>query len=96
LINITAALSPNVTLPNYRLQVQAALTHDSRALLKNITAPTLVMIGAEDVMCLPKYSLQLAAEIQDAKLVVLDNAGHMPFVECEDIFVNKIFNFLGK
>ena len=52
------------------------------------------MIGAEDMMCPPKYSLQLAADIQGAQLSVLEVVGHMPFIESEDLFVENILSFL--
>jgi pimeloyl-ACP methyl ester carboxylesterase len=96
LIRLSALMSPNMTLPNYRLQVQAAMMHDSRKRLNEISAPTLVMIGAEDVICLPKYSLQLSSTIPAAETIVLENAGHMPFVEAEALFVENIFNFLRR
>ncbi|MCD6046968.1 MAG: alpha/beta hydrolase fold protein [Gammaproteobacteria bacterium] len=96
LIHLTALMPPNMTLHNYRLQVQAAMRHDSREKLHKINAPTLVMIGAEDVICLPKYSLQLSSAIPLAETIVLENAGHMPFVEAETLFIENIVNFLRR
>lgn len=96
LIKLAAAMPANASVHNFRLQVQAAMAHDSRALTHQIQAPTLVMIGAEDVMCLAKYSYELVNDIPDAEVTVLETAGHMPFLEESDLFQAKVIQFLTK
>jgi pimeloyl-ACP methyl ester carboxylesterase len=49
--------------------------------LAEIRVPTLVVVGANDVMTPPKYAGYLARGIADASLVTIDGAGHSPMVD---------------
>jgi pimeloyl-ACP methyl ester carboxylesterase len=49
--------------------------------LGEITPPALVLVGQEDRMTPPRYAERLAADIPDARLVVIPRAGHLPMVE---------------
>lgn len=55
---------------------QACLSHDSRAVLTDIQAPTLVLAGAEDPVVAPAAALRLAEEIPAAKFEVFEHASH--------------------
>jgi pimeloyl-ACP methyl ester carboxylesterase len=58
-------------------QMAAMITAgDRRARLNTITAPTLVIHGAEDVLIPVAGGQETAANIKDAKLVVIDGMGH--------------------
>jgi 3-oxoadipate enol-lactonase len=61
----------------YGRQLAAAAAHDAGARLDEITAPTLVLHGAEDRMVPPDNGRALAAAIPGAELRVLDDAAHM-------------------
>jgi pimeloyl-ACP methyl ester carboxylesterase len=51
-----------------------------RSRLRRITAPTLVVAGAQDGLVPPIYAETFAAEIPDARLEVIDDAAHwLPF-----------------
>jgi pimeloyl-ACP methyl ester carboxylesterase len=51
-----------------------------RGRLRRITAPTLVVAGAQDGLVPPIYAETFAAEIPEARLAVIDNAAHwLPF-----------------
>jgi pimeloyl-ACP methyl ester carboxylesterase len=51
-----------------------------RGRLRRITAPTLVVAGAQDGLVPPVYAETFAAEIPDARLEVIDDAAHwLPF-----------------
>ncbi len=54
---------------------------DARPLLNLIHVPTLVVAGALDHVCPPARQEELAAGIPTARLVVLDDAGHMSPLE---------------
>jgi pimeloyl-ACP methyl ester carboxylesterase len=45
--------------------------------LPSIAAPTLVMTGAQDRLCVPANAEKLAATIPDAKLVLVEGANHL-------------------
>jgi pimeloyl-ACP methyl ester carboxylesterase len=49
--------------------------------LGEIRAPTLVVCGRQDQMTPVKYSEFLAANIPDARLVIVENAGHSVMLE---------------
>ncbi|WP_366553572.1 alpha/beta fold hydrolase [Aquibaculum sediminis] len=63
-------------------QQQAILDRaDYRPLLASIRCPTLVLCGREDQLTPADLHTELAASIADARLVVLENCGHLPPLE---------------
>ena len=64
-----------------RQNVAVAARPDSRPLLPRIACPTLVMCGDADVVTPLEHSLEIAAAIQGAELVVLERCGHMLTME---------------
>lgn len=62
----------------------ACNSFDVRHRLAEIAVPTLVIGAAGDKMAPPKFSEFLAAHIPRAKLLILENAGHMLTLERED------------
>jgi pimeloyl-ACP methyl ester carboxylesterase len=49
--------------------------------LGEIRCPTLIIVGTEDTLTLPKYSSFLAERIAGAELKLIEGAGHMVMVE---------------
>jgi 3-oxoadipate enol-lactonase len=54
---------------------------DLRPVLSKITAPTLVVAGADDPAIPPRYAGQIAGSIPGSRLVVLEHAAHLASVE---------------
>ena len=54
---------------------------DSRPLLSAIAVPTLVGVGAEDLLTPPELAAEIAAGIRGARLVRFAGAGHLPTME---------------
>jgi pimeloyl-ACP methyl ester carboxylesterase len=54
---------------------------DSTPLLGEIAVPTLVLVGAEDVITPPPLAEAMAGAIPGATLVVVPGAGHLPTLE---------------
>jgi pimeloyl-ACP methyl ester carboxylesterase len=54
---------------------------DSRPLLGAVAVPTLVLVGAEDVITPPAVAEEMAAQIRGSELVVVPGAGHLPTLE---------------
>ncbi len=54
---------------------------DSRPFLGTISCPTLVLCGAEDRICPPHLSRELADAIPNARLVVVERCGHFALYE---------------
>jgi len=56
--------------------------------VKEISTPTLILCGEDDLLTPPKFSEYLSAEIPDSRLVRIPDAGHILMVEKPDP-VNK-------
>src|SRR5438094_427220 len=60
-------------------QAEACRAHlfgDALDRLPGITAPALVLVGAEDILTPPVYSREMAERIPGAQLKVLEHGGH--------------------
>lgn len=57
---------------------------DQTATLARVDVPTLILFGAEDQLCPPQRHHAMADLIARAKLVRIDNAGHLPCLEQPD------------
>jgi pimeloyl-ACP methyl ester carboxylesterase len=64
------------TLEGYRGQSAACASHDTLDRLGEVRAPTLVLVGDEDILTPPYFSRELAAGIPGAELRVIERAGH--------------------
>ncbi len=73
----------------------ASAYHDTRARLGRISAPTLVLHGAEDALTPVANARQLAQAIPDASLVVLPGAGHGYLLERPDEAHRAFDSWLG-
>ena len=76
-------------------QVEACVEHDTRGRLDRIAAPTLVLVGREDLLLPVKVSEELASGIRNAKLVVLEGGGHGFNGEIADKFNKAVLDFLS-
>jgi len=64
--------------------------------LNDILVPTLVITGDDDRIVPTGNSIQLAQEIPGARLVVLENCGHLPQEECPDAFMHSVVDFIDE
>jgi pimeloyl-ACP methyl ester carboxylesterase len=62
--------------------------------LARISAPTLVFWGDSDAMIPPTHGPRFAAAIPDARLVLIEDAGHMAMEERPDITATRVAAFL--
>lgn len=69
----------------YKAQLAAALGHDAYERLGQITAPTLVVHGTEDVMIPPANADVLVQAIPDAELLLGPGAGHLYFTDAPEL-----------
>jgi 3-oxoadipate enol-lactonase len=83
-----AAMS-RITADALRRSIDCLVTHDSRALLPSITAPTLCMVGELDEETPVTYAFALADMIPNARLAVIPRAGHLLNVEAPEA-VNQL------
>jgi|SRR5581483_5739750 len=62
--------------------------------LHRITAPTLVVWGAEDRLIPPLYADEFASRIADCRIELIDGAGHLPQWERLDDVLPRVLGFL--
>ena len=85
---------------NHRIGVTRAVTGvitrpGVRDLLPNISLPTLIMVGEEDIATVPEKSKQMHESIPGSQFVTIPKAGHMTPVEKPEAVNSAIRNFLG-
>jgi pimeloyl-ACP methyl ester carboxylesterase len=80
----------------YERHFQATMTLRVFKHLKDITAPTLVMTGRDDVLIPAANSEILAREIPGARLVVFDDAGHGFMLAARDRLLPVLDAFLAE
>jgi len=76
-------------------QFRAVLASDRTPMLPSITAPTLVIHGAEDPLIPPVNGRTLAQAIPQAGLVELPDCGHLPMWECPARLAEVVEEFLA-
>jgi proline iminopeptidase len=70
--------------------------YDLRPRLKDISVPTLVIVGRYDWICPPAASRILAAGIPNALLTEIPAAGHFSFSEEPRAFCDTVRDLLGR
>jgi pimeloyl-ACP methyl ester carboxylesterase len=60
----------------------------------DIHVPTLIVCGKDDQLTPPKYAQYLKDRIRNAKLEIIDGAGHMVMIEQPDEFNQRVLRFL--
>lgn len=76
------------------MYVSMGQRHDYRAALKYVTAPVLVLHGAEDLQSEAASYLYVEA-FPNAEFAVIENAGHFSFEEQPEQFAEIVKNFLA-
>lgn len=91
-LDMARALGPDVFIK----QSKALMTRpDQTETLKNADIPALVLCGRADILC-PLDRHQLMCEfLPNAKLEIIENAGHLPVLEQPDITTDKIRTWLA-
>ena len=64
--------------------------------LDRIRIPTLMIRGASDGLVSQAYAQAYAAMIPDARVEVIDEAGHVPQLEQPEEFVRRVIGFATK
>jgi proline iminopeptidase len=61
--------------------------------LGEIKVPTLILVGSEDFICSPTQAERLHKGVVGSHLVVIDDAGHFPFLEQPMAFFKAIDDY---
>jgi 3-oxoadipate enol-lactonase len=75
---------------------RADLSHETRDRLHQISCPTLVVHGEEDLITLPWYNRTVADLIPNAAYVTIPRAGHLAWLERPDELNQLIERFLAR
>ena len=77
-------------------QAHAAFTHETRLRLHAISAPTLVIVGEDDLVNPPAIAKELADLIPGAIITVMPGVGHLPHIEDGVAFREAITEFVNR
>lgn len=77
---------------DFRLAVPTRPYADSR--LREIHAPVLIVFSEKDKAFNIKVGERVHKEIHNSKKVVINDCGHLPFVEKPEEFNREVLNFL--
>ncbi|SNY90713.1 Pimeloyl-ACP methyl ester carboxylesterase [Cohaesibacter sp. ES.047] len=76
----------------YQAQLDAVIARpDGRTGLKDITAPTLIVVGEADTVTPPERAREMHEAIPDSRLVLLPDCSHCPPIEHPDHF-NRVLD----
>ena len=90
-----AAQYPHATgLVGLTRQAEAIGSHDTLERLATIHVPTLITVGAEDILVPPPFSRELHARVPGSELRVMPDAGHLHFMEQFEAFNEICLGFL--
>ena len=63
--------------------------------LDGLTMPTLLVWGANDMVIPSYHATAAAARLKNCRVVMIPDCGHLPQVECPDMFVTALAQFLA-
>jgi protocatechuate 4,5-dioxygenase alpha subunit len=90
------AMVLRATPEQHRRQIRALLNRrDAKPLLPTIRCPTLVMVGRQDRWSPLAQHEEMAASIQGAELVVIEDSGHMAPIEQPGQVTRGLLRWLG-
>ncbi len=79
---------------SYIKAVEATIRTERQQGLEGIAVPTHVIVGAEDRLTPPEVARDIAATIPNARLTIIDDAGHLPNIERPEAFDKAALEFL--
>ena len=87
---------PMPTVEAFLRQSEAVLTHDARAALGSIQAPTLITFGLHDQVTSTRFAAPLTEGIANSELIVFDDCSHAPIYENTEEFNQRTLEFLQR
>jgi 3-oxoadipate enol-lactonase len=84
------------SLEGFEAQARAIRVYDARPRLPEVTTPTMVLVGAEDVLTPVHQSVEIASLIPGAHLTVLPRGGHAMAIEYTDDTVAAIRGYFSE
>jgi pimeloyl-ACP methyl ester carboxylesterase len=75
-------------------QTEAVVAHDARAALGEIDVPTLITLGARDLVCSTRFAQPLRSGIGRSELVICDHLSHAGLHQDPETFNRTTLEFL--
>jgi len=85
---------PPQPLDAFLAQSQAVIDHDAGAVLKDISAPTLITFGAHDLVTSTRFAEPLTSAIPNTEMVIFEQLSHAGLHEDPDTFNAATLDFL--
>jgi pimeloyl-ACP methyl ester carboxylesterase len=85
---------PAQPLEAFLAQTEAAMGHDASPILGEIGAPSLITVGAHDLVCSPRFAERINTRIGGSELVVFDHLSHGGLHEDPEAFNRATLDFL--
>lgn len=93
---INRRMALTIGMNGFRRQTEAVIGRpDSRGDLSSIRVPTLVLVGADDMLTPPSLSEEIAAAIPQAHLAVVPECGHGSTLEQPEAVTHAMENWLA-
>ena len=85
---------PRQPLDAFLAQTEAAMAHDVGPVLGDIDVPTLITVGAHDLVCSPRFAKRINNRIGGSELVVFEHLSHGGLHEDPETFNRATLDFL--
>jgi pimeloyl-ACP methyl ester carboxylesterase len=85
---------PAQPLDAFLAQTEAAMAHDVSPVLGEIGVPSLITVGARDLVCSPRFAERIDSRIGVSELVVFVHLAHAGLHEDPETFNRATLNFL--
>ena len=98
--NVQAALNLALNHPHpqsthgFAGQVAALMKHDTMTQINQISVPTSVLVGEDDILIPVEFSEEITEKIPNAKLLILKHGGHNCWMEIPELFNQAVMQFL--
>ena len=87
---------PAQPLDAFLAQTEAAMAHDAGPVLGEIRVPTLITVGAHDLVCSPRFAERINGRIGGSELVVFEHLSHGGLHEDPETFNRATLDFLRR
>lgn len=83
------------SLIGYKQQLDALTQFDSSTWVNQISAPTLIISGEDDLIIVPRLTHRLVERLPHAEFHLLKDVGHLASIEVPELFVDLVKDFLA-
>jgi pimeloyl-ACP methyl ester carboxylesterase len=81
-VGVVRTMARNIGVTSFQEQEEAIIHRpDRRPWLKEIRCPTLILCGKQDTLTPPVLHEEMASAIKNAKLVIIEDCGHLSTIE---------------